>query len=217
MSQFAVDGQGKRIKTDILVYGYIRDINKKFKLLIPDDINKICFEYWLITVCDEWDKHYLSSEHVEIDESGATVKSIKAGVVSIYGCRTVDKGVYSWQIKLMMNVAATSRWFCMGVIQDKHGILERFKQSYMYVEHHGCCLHNDGRFYRGSASFGKDYMDRFKVEEEIIILMTLDMDNHTLSYKVNDKDYGIVTDQLGKDRYRLVISFHDENYIVELL
>ena len=58
MSFFTVDADGKRIKTDILVSGWIRDFGKLTQLLIPNDVTKICFMYWLIKCCDEWLREY---------------------------------------------------------------------------------------------------------------------------------------------------------------
>ena len=47
---FARDLNGKRITTNILVYGYITDIGKEYQLLISDDIKRICFTYWLTKI-----------------------------------------------------------------------------------------------------------------------------------------------------------------------
>ena len=66
MTHCAVDGDGNRITTDILVEGYIRENAKKYNVLIPLDINTICFLFWLIKICDEWDKEFLA-EGVDLD------------------------------------------------------------------------------------------------------------------------------------------------------
>ena len=47
--------------------------------------------------------------------------------------------------------------------------------------------------------------------------MTLNMNNHTLSYKINDKDYGIVTDELDEKKYRLIVSMLYADEAIELL
>ena len=92
MAQLAVDAEGKRIKTDILVSGYIKKIATNCALLIPVEINKICFDFWFIQICDEWDDQYLS-EGVIID--GEIVKHTNdCDVVSIYGCHSIVKGLY---------------------------------------------------------------------------------------------------------------------------
>ena len=47
--------------------------------------------------------------------------------------------------------------------------------------------------------------------------MTLDMDNHKLSYTVNDEDHGVATDELDKNKYRMIINFMYNNHEAELL
>ena len=211
MSTFTVDADGKRINTDILISGYIRNISNRFKLLIPIDIIQICFQYWLITICDEWDKK-LSSDKVAGDGQIVTAGT-SASYASIYGCLGIDKGSYTWQVKLKSEV----RWFCMGIIEDDDNILTKYRDGCGYVLNNGCCLHDDGKFYLGSQTSGKSYIDGFPRSAETIIAMTLNMDDHTLSYKINAKDYGIVTNKLDKSKYRLVISFYYANHSVELL
>ena len=99
MAQVSVDKNGDRIKTDILVVGCISNLNKQFKLLIPVEISSICFDYWLVKFCDEWDEKY-SDENVENDGQIATVKNF--GTISVYGCHSINRGcdTHSWEIKL---------------------------------------------------------------------------------------------------------------------
>ena len=46
--------------------------------------------------------------------------------------------------------------------------------------------------------------------------MTLNMNNHTLSYKINDKDYGTATDKLMGTKYRLAITWFQVGGTFEL-
>ena len=115
MSLFNVDAEGKRIETDILVTGYIRDSSKEYKILIPEDISKICFVFWFITVTDEWDRQYLA-EGVEINEQTAHLKI--SNMVSIYGSLGVDK-IYSWKLRLITD----TKWINIGIIEDNPSVL----------------------------------------------------------------------------------------------
>ena len=54
--------------------------------------------------------------------------------------------------------------------------------------------------------------------------MTLDTNNHSLSYQINGKDYGIIGEKyerpcnsLTADKYRLVLNLYDKTDIVQLL
>ena len=72
MASFCCDANGnqRKIKTDILVAGYVRDIVEEFTTRnIPDEIIQLCFMFWFVTVCDEWDKSmtYPTHEIMEID------------------------------------------------------------------------------------------------------------------------------------------------------
>ena len=69
MESFTVDSHGKRIKTDILVCGYVRDMMNEYKLEIPDEIIGLCFLFWFIKVCDQWDESLCDTELTDIDGS----------------------------------------------------------------------------------------------------------------------------------------------------
>ena len=75
MSSLQVDHNGNRIKTDILTSGYLRgEIETRYEILIPSEIKQLCFDFWLINICDEWDKTMYNDTRVEMD--GQTVKMI---------------------------------------------------------------------------------------------------------------------------------------------
>ena len=66
MAGTSFDSKGERITTDILVSGYIKNVVKECNLLIADEIRAICYVFWLIKACDEWDKDS-STEYIKID------------------------------------------------------------------------------------------------------------------------------------------------------
>ena len=110
--------------------------------MIPVKIDSICFDYWLIQICDEWDKKYLTKS-VEID--GQIAKLNKSNrCVSIYGCHSIDRGCdsYSWQIKLNTDIV----WFGVGIIEDKEEILKKYQNRTDYILKHGCGLASNGLF-----------------------------------------------------------------------
>ena len=211
----AVDGKGNRIDTDILVCGYIREKSKQYGLSIPSDINSICFLFWLIKVCDEWDSKY-ASKYIKID--GQTVRSLASrSCISTYGCHSIDKGSYCWEMEVKQIGLA---FLLVGLVEDTPNNLQKCQESCDYVAGHGCVLYSaDGKFSRGTNEdcFTKKYAESFEKEQNVGIRMILDMDNHTLSFNVNSKDYGIATDKLDKRRYRMLVGFVCEQHEVELL
>ena len=144
MASVSVDSKGNRIKTDVLVAGYIRSFGKEHKLLIPEPINDICFLFWFINICDEWDKES-SGDDIKID--GQTVQNITRRIESIYGQQSVSNGCYSWRIRFNSKI----NWICIGIIEDKPEILQRYKTSSTYAYNgHGCFLF----VYGGEAKLG---------------------------------------------------------------
>ena len=213
MSTLAVDAEGNRIETDILVCGYIREKSEQYRLSIPGDINSICFLFWLIKVCDQWDSKY-ASKYIKID--GHVVESIKdVQYTSVYGCHCIDKGTHTWEMEVNQ---IGGQFLLIGLIEDEPNILEKSKKSAEYVRGHGCVLYiNDGKFYRGSTTSGNPYISTSVFgSKNYRIQMTLDMDNHKLCYAVNGKDYGVATNELDKQRYRMVVTFFYE-YSIKLL
>ena len=214
---FNVDCNGKRIKTDILVSGYFRNSGKRYKVLIPEDIKGICFMYWLLNPCDKWDRKF-SSKRIKIEEEIGRCK--KAGTASIYGSLSIDRGSYSWRIRYKTKI----QWICIGVIRDNPEILKQFQRSNRYIDsYHGCYLSQAGYFYDAYTRLynygdnkGRKYCKEYR-DKDTIITMTLNMDEQTLRYKINDREYGIATDQLEKDKYRMVVNMCWLNDTIELL
>ena len=190
MATYGVDAKGKRIDTDILVAGYIRDCNKDYKLLIPEDINAICFVFWFIKVSDEWDRQYLA-KNVEIN--GQIVHTETSQMVSIYGSLGVDKGIHSWKLRLTSDV----QWMNIGFIEDNSDILKKHQTSNQYLyDKSGGCLSTDGKLYANiMSSTGtwfppKSYIPiPFRTLNVLKtagtrITLTLDRENNTISYGI---------------------------------
>ena len=82
MSTLQVDHNGNRIRTDILICGYLREeIEDKLKILIPSEIQKLCFVYWFIDICDEWDIASHTKKKIAVDKQ--TITTIERGYCSM--------------------------------------------------------------------------------------------------------------------------------------
>ena len=209
MTTFAVDSKGKRIKTDILVSGWIRNIAKQNKLLIPQDINGICFEYWLLKECDHWDKSRLAI-NTEIDEQIVKLRCIGDKQASTFGCHSIDKGSYEWKIKFISDV----QWCCIGIIEDTQEILKTYQNDNDYhYRNGGFILSVNGHFY---GNTNRAYCAPFS-KQGTIITIKLNMDERTLSYMVNDKDLGIAMRDIPKKAYRFALTMYYADCVIELL
>ena len=210
MATFAVDSEGKRIKTDILVSGYVRNMGKNYELLIPEPIKDMCFLFWLIKVCDEWDKES-SSKGIKID--GQIVVKTGSTTQSIYGRESISTGSYSWQIKFKTHI----EWFCFGIIEDKTETLKKYTDDHVYGHNpngDGCFLFCSGEFWIKDVE--SEYCHALG-DKDTVITMTLNMDKHSISYKINDEDFGSAIDSLDKSKYRMVLSLYYKDESVELL
>ena len=226
MAPWAVDAGGKRIKTNILVSGYVREGGEEYKLLIPADVNCICFAFWLIKVCDEWDEE-LSGNNIKFD--GQIAKCLRKRYTAIYGCHSIDKGSHSWRIKFKSDIYRVY----IGVLEDDKNILTQFRniKSIWDVTAHGCFLGNSGDFYHNDYNTEYILNSQYWLDEheftskETIIEMTLNMDEHSIRFKIADGDYieygcidyGIATDELKEGVYRLAVYLYDKDRAVELL
>ena len=51
MAAPSVDSNGDRIKSDILVSGYVNELMREDKIQVPDAIVTMIFMFWFIDVC----------------------------------------------------------------------------------------------------------------------------------------------------------------------
>lgn len=207
MATFSTDRDGQRIVTDILVAGYIRNISKQYNLAIPHDINGICFEFWIIRVSDEWDQS-LIGKHIKIDGQLVQLsKDRKFG--SCFGCYSISKGTHSWTVKFGTDID----WVVIGIIEDDPTTLA-------YVANHNPFDMTDCGHW--ILNLNEYFGDRPGYHPEVrksgsTVTVTVDMDNHSLSYKVNDTECGVATNELNKEKYRFMITFFYSDDVIELL
>ena len=66
---FTVDKEGNRIKTNVLTSGYLRqEMENIHKILILSDLKKLCFQYWFMNICDQWDVELCKHKDIAMDE-----------------------------------------------------------------------------------------------------------------------------------------------------
>ena len=220
--KFSLDSKGEKIKSDILVSGYIRkQIIEKYKINIPLQIIKLCFLFWYIDACDKWDT---SLCHKLVKINGSCVKlddnvewtPERPMLCTIFGCNSIKSGdIFTWKLRFNSNIY----YCCIGVIHDKIDVLKaNIIDNNFGRQNSGCYLTNT----HGSMYYeweGKnDYCPKFE-EKGVIIEMTLNMIEHTIRYKINNIDYGIAYDKLYENAYRLAVCMsgtYDKEEIVLL-
>ena len=173
MPSFSVDSTGQRIRTDILVTGYARDVMNKFQIAIPDEIIGLCFLFWFITISDEFDESLSNSQWVDIDGSCAKLNDNyecgRRGIwcCTVFGSQIVKSGVFKWCLKFKTEI----NWSCIGIVIDKKEELEKNKHNNDYGRHAG-----SGCFWFGSNGW------LFHCGDKILIILRATL-NKVLSLK----------------------------------
>ena len=179
------------------VYGYIHGLQRKYNQNIPKEIIFICILFYG-NETEEWDSKYIS-KYMEV--SGKTLKQTRDGMGSSFGKLVIDSGVFKWRLKIN---ECQKYGFILGIraVDDK-------------AEHLSTCMwFTDGGFHNGygwkssttrlSNNRGMLLGDEYGVEPSngSIIEMILDLQNLTLSYIIDGKNYGKAFD-IKKCKYRL--------------
>ena len=206
MSTLAVDHNGNQIKTDILTGGYLRQvIEDKFHIKIPSEIKHLCFVFWLINICDEWDHTLYTTEKMKID--GQIVTSTAKGFSSIVGRHRVSSGQFEWKLRHFGVIGV-----CIGVIEDLPAKEISYSLNKLNYDHDGYGAFwevENADFYSqsGSPRFMEKYSDKIK-DKHVIIGMKIDFDSLGLYYSVDDSEYIQAPYTLKEGQsYRLVVSF----------
>ena len=191
-------------KHKYLIYGYIHRIESKFKSLkIPKELFYL-FAIFYVPLPD-WDKELMQKDII-IKENRCIVNidtSINSYWRSIFGKRVVTKyGKYEWNFEIVSinkeKIIGGQGWhIVIGILKDKYSkklikhlggsIFIEFGKSIGFVTSspriQGGISHHKKKYANSTAKF-ENKGDKLK--------MTLDLDNKTLSYKINGKDYGNV-------------------------
>ena len=128
---------------------------------------------------------------------------------------SVQSGTYEWQLKFKSEI----KWLCIGMIRDEPEILEGNQNSNNFVwQDDGIGLFsNSGNLYvNGWVDSHHGYCNKFS-KKDTIITITLDMDDNTISYKIDDTQYETVTIPLTINAYRLSITLDAIDAEIELL
>ena len=215
MSTVTVDKDGNRIMTDVLSTGYLREeIEKKHKILIPSEIKQLCFHFWFLNVCDQWDIKL--SKHPSIEFDGKQIaKSIKNVTRFIFGCHCVSSGQFEWKLNLKK---IGVQGICIGIIREDK--INDYFNGGSYVI--GCgalwysktgCLFDDN-FTFPEVTYGFD-----GVIKNVCLKMKIDIDEKNLSFSIDEDEYKTISYSLVDDKnksVRLVVYFNANKDVEEI-
>ena len=188
---------------DLCVYGFIREQYSIFSDEdFPDDISNLCLLMYFILM-DEWSLED-SCEGLQIDESNIISLSTPAHRFSqALGTIKVTKGdIYTWKFQ-------TPSQACLGITDAEAYESDKGNNwSFHMHDAYGISAANGNKYDKVFAFMGHTYAKACCNNE--VISMTLDMTGDkyaTLSFKIDDKDYGIAVGDIDLSKeYRMIVN-----------
>lgn len=205
-------------RQQLLVWGYIRNLESIHKLKsIPYEINDIIYLYQ--EVFDRWSTEYLAEQLTLNEDKSIVTCNENHNVVTAFGDTSVEQGIFKWCIE-MTSLHRTKHdgridGPFIGIIEDKPEFMKQFKNDACW-QYHGYQIDGkDGMIYTYSNNNSYSIKDRstqclWKKEGDILELK-LDLNQATLSAKVNDTDIGVLFEGIAIKRYRLAMSMCQEH------
>ena len=203
-------GTASNEERELLCFGYVREIEQEIILsnIIPKDIKNIIYSF--CNCCDSWDLEYNNSNKVNI--VGSTLIAINDSSSTNYGNQIIKNNeYYTWKLRLKSRKKNSyAHQPNIGVIENDKNILFQYKNnSTNWYGAKGYYLSSTSKLIFGNSGI-KKYEATFQNKGDIME-MTLDLRNNTLSYCINNNDFGIAIKNISCDDnkgYRLAVSMH---------
>ena len=154
----------RRLETELLVWGYIRGIEKEYDSLnIPTEIKDIIYSFQRFY--EIWSKKY-SNPGLVIDEDGTKFTIPTDRTFTAYGDFVVKEGIFVWTLKIVvMNHKEYEDEFpdafpYVGLIMDNEDKLLYYQDVGHWNEYgYQLCAGNSGLFCESDLGFDELYMD----------------------------------------------------------
>ena len=210
-------------RNELLVFGYIRKLEKKLNIMIPKPITELISLYEQIS--DWFDTEYTKPTDIKVHDDKNMITVLKKNVfVTVYGTRIVKPGeshVWKLHIKKQANRPQDCMWDpYIGIIKNDKDILisnlnelKRFSTpiGYIWTGGKGELANNNNTSHYGETWNKTGNILQLKLDQT-------DKLNGTISYIINGKDYGVAYTNVIPNDYRLAISFYFSiNMQIELL
>ena len=162
---------------------------------------------------DKWDQDILERRK-KLQCNGQNIKHIEMDdVVTTFGeYKATSSTVTKWNIKIL-KLGGTKKPIMIGIVESKRATLNMIKRIGDYP--YGFGYNSKGFIYNDKKK--KKYGQQYKDGD--IITITLNLNDYTLSYSINDKDLGIAY-KLPKNKkkdYKVAVSTYHIDDEFELL
>eukprot|EP01084_Bolivina_argentea_P109548 195826_1 len=202
----------------LLVLGYIRSIGKEYKIKnFPKEVTDIIHEYEKL-VHDKWSKKYSHKDIIINEESISSISWSACDEGTAYGSEVIDHGVFEWRIKILCPLSRIYQVYSagplIGIIEDNESVLQRWQDDIEWNECSDGYQYEGiiGNFYTGNSTATNIISHNSECiwfDQNDILTMTLNLDERTLSFKMNDKDWGVAFGNIEQKKYRLALSMYD--------
>ena len=189
------------------------------KMEIPVEIIGLCCLFWIVPITDEWDKTLCDHKCIDIDGSCIRLKNKmyhgNNTLFTLFGSQIVSNGVFKWRLKLRSSINPG----CIGIIKNDQEYLQKNKHDTDYALNEGCCFFfkDERGFFIHHERVNYHYYSN-PCKQGSMIEMTLDMDNHTIQYTIDDNACDTVKiDSLMNKEYRLAVTIKQKGNVIELL
>ena len=198
-------------RKELLVWGFIRNIEKQHKHLnIPIEINSII--YLFQRLCDEWCHKYKSNDIViDTDKSIITMKS--DGMITVYGAEVITSGVFIWRLRIVSLYREAGNYHpFVGIVKDDEEYLQTYLDYVDFDDFGYQLVAGDDTASLFSCLSGNAHCDHGEKcvwnQNGDILALKLDLDEQTLSIKVNDADFieMFTNIEVPANGYRLALS-----------
>lgn len=174
--------EARRTNDEKTIQGFVRDSWSNPAFSIPQDIINLVLLFYHIAFMETF-KHY-NSDKYEVSNDGFTVTKIGYSMSVCYGSEVIPSsngGIYHWKFKIKREA-----FMAIGIDEAKH-IREDFGNFVTYgSESKMYSLYSDGD---GRQWDRDEYIDKgssFRFNDNDIVMMTLNLSDKSLSYKIND-------------------------------
>ena len=181
--------------TEYTVYGFIRQLQKSLDSIIAELVYKICLAFY--AEIDRWNGDTMD-ERIEFNPDTQTIKNISkvshewTAAFGELKCKTPN--IYHWKLK--MNAMRGNKEIMIGVINQR--LVDLKTTHLLHSNTFAFWSYKSGTSNCCSSSIERTKCDQ-KLEDGDVVEMKLDLKEYTLSFVINDKDYGVVIKDIAKD------------------
>ena len=195
---------------ELVLSGFIRNI--KLAQTIPIELGRICFKFYFIP--EYFDAKFCGYSY-KLSANNAKITKSVTKQVSAYLVKVVQSGVHKWRFEI---IKMSGNHMFIGVWKTKYA--KSISQDVYYKV-------AQGKYYgwniivktttTGDERYNRWYGRETNIRTGNVIEMILDLNNHQLSYSVNDISEGICFADIEKCDYTACIMISHQGDSMQLL